>query len=63
MKDDVIILNELKTKQVNLFNYLKYRRYIRGFPCDNNECKDCPLDKWCDYHMCFQEPFDQLNCF
>lgn len=44
MKDDVIILNELKTKQVNLFNYLKYRRYIRGFPCAYNECKDCPLD-------------------
>ena len=63
MKDDVIILNELKTKQVNLFNYLKYRRYIMDFPCANNECKDCPLDKWCDYHMRFQEPFDRLNCF
>lgn len=63
MKDNKTIPNELKTKQPNLFDYLKYRKFITGFPCNYNECKNCPLDKWCDYHMRFQEPFDQLNCF
>lgn len=63
MKDNKTILNELKTKQPNLLDYLKYRRFIMNFPCAYNECKDCPLDQWCDYHMRFQEPFDQLNCF
>ena len=62
MKDDVIILNELKTKQPNLLEYLKYRKFIISSSCAYNECTDCPLDKWCDYHMHFQEPFDQLNC-
>lgn len=63
MKDDVVILNELKTKQPNLFKYLKYRKYIMDFSCTYNECKDCPLDKWCNYHMRFQGPFDWLNYF
>lgn len=63
MKDNKIILNKLKTKQPNLFDYFKYRKFIMSFPCHCNKCSDCSLDKWCDYHMHFQEPFDQLNCF
>lgn len=44
MKDNKTILNELKTKQPNLLDYLKYCRFIMNFPCAYNECKDCPLD-------------------